>query len=225
MNGPELVEAFVEALPAAAARWCGAAAPAIECEAGAARTGAVAVVQLEFGAARAALAAARALAIEVARAGTARAHDLGGPSAAALELALGAGWECAATRWKSHAFPRSKKGTAGRRRPCLGTRAASPGLHSAAMSFTPVERNHLLAFTQSHWGTPHCKLCGQNTWAIDGPVELTMGHTPGSFEAVVGTAKQTMPCAAFTCRYCGNTIFVNLLVAGLVQQPMGWVKP
>ncbi len=52
-----------------------------------------------------------------------------------------------------------------------------------------------------------------------------MSHTPGSFEAVVGVAKQTMPCAAFTCRNCGNTIFVNLLVAGLVQQPMGLVKP
>lgn len=86
------------------------------------------------------------------------------------------------------------------------------------MPLEPDQLHRLLKFTRARWKSPSCQLCAANEWAVDGIVAITVEHRPNSFEAVMGAAKQTLPCAAFTCRNCGNTVLVNLIIAGLMPQ-------
>lgn len=82
------------------------------------------------------------------------------------------------------------------------------------MPLPPGHLQALLAFTRKHWRSPACQLCGHNEWAIDGPAEITLPYPRGSFEHAM-KSPPALACAAFTCRYCGNTVLVNMVVAGL----------
>lgn len=84
------------------------------------------------------------------------------------------------------------------------------------MALEPERLQALLAFTRKQWKSPACQLCGHNEWAIDGPAEIAIPYPPGSFEERI-KRPPTLACAAFTCRNCGNTVLVNMVVAGLVE--------
>ena len=86
------------------------------------------------------------------------------------------------------------------------------------MPFSQDETQRLLLYAQSKWRRPNCQLCGHNQWAVDGPVQVPTSFRAGTFEAILGATAPSLPCAAFTCRVCGNTVLVNLIIAGVVQQ-------
>ena len=67
-----------------------------------------------------------------------------------------------------------------------------------------------------HWkGDRVCPICGNtHWWGSDQAMEIR------SFdEGRVGGSGIVVPLLAITCSTCGNTLFFNAILAGLVEQP------
>ncbi len=56
-------------------------------------------------------------------------------------------------------------------------------------------------------------MCGTNQWQVVGYTAVSTTTTPGYF-SLQGPA---LPSAAVVCLNCGNTVFVNLFIAGVVS--------
>jgi hypothetical protein len=80
-----------------------------------------------------------------------------------------------------------------------------------------IERNdariqRAIEWIEGHWRTdgadPACEICGKDSWEVGYPVLLYFWDPPER-----GAAAPHFP---LTCRECGNTKFLNAIVAGLV---------
>jgi hypothetical protein len=71
----------------------------------------------------------------------------------------------------------------------------------------------IIAHLKRTWTVQTCAMCNQNNWEIHGQITLTLGGMPGHASG----GSQSLPCAAVICQVCGNSVIVNLVVAGLVQ--------
>lgn len=86
-----------------------------------------------------------------------------------------------------------------------------------ASEFRPSEpspeevKAKVAAHIEKTW-TKNCPMCGSNRWAVHAyvPVELSP-----RIEAVFGA--QVLPSAGIVCQTCGNTVLVNLIVAGVLK--------
>jgi hypothetical protein len=78
------------------------------------------------------------------------------------------------------------------------------------MPLAADDTQKLLAFINSRWKSKLCLICGDNGWAIHGVLQLGVSEPR---ELV--PAGQSLPCAAMVCQVCGNTVLVNLVVAGI----------
>lgn len=63
-------------------------------------------------------------------------------------------------------------------------------------------------------GAPVCPLCKHNHWTVSDTVFQLMEFNEGSI--VIGG--QLYPVLPIACENCGNTYFVNAIVAGFVEQ-------
>lgn len=79
---------------------------------------------------------------------------------------------------------------------------------------TPEQSEKLLAFLNEKWKDKNCPQCHANTWAIHGYVSLWVSNHPARVSGDI-----SLPMAALVCSNCGNTILVNLLMAGIVDKP------
>lgn len=61
---------------------------------------------------------------------------------------------------------------------------------------------------------PACQLCGNNQWGLSDQIFQLLEFDPNG-ASIGGSA---FPVAAITCKHCGNTLFVNAIVAGLVDK-------
>lgn len=62
---------------------------------------------------------------------------------------------------------------------------------------------------------PVCQLCNNNEWEISTKLfQLLEFDTNG---LVLGG--DAYPVVPITCNHCGNTLFVNAIVAGLIDKP------
>lgn len=62
--------------------------------------------------------------------------------------------------------------------------------------------------------TPICSFCGNNTWNISSKIfELLEFNANG-----LQLGGSVYPVVPITCNNCGNTLFINALVAGLLEQ-------
>jgi hypothetical protein len=78
----------------------------------------------------------------------------------------------------------------------------------------------IIAHLKSTWAVQTCPMCKQNNWEIHGQITITLGGTPGHGSG----GGQSLPCAAVICQVCGNSVIINLVVAGVVQTPQGPVR-
>lgn len=76
-----------------------------------------------------------------------------------------------------------------------------------------AEMAQLLRFINTKWSNASCNLCGVNSWSITGMVRLELTTTTGP--AIVGG--DNVPTAVAMCKNCGNTVLVNLVIAGIVS--------
>jgi hypothetical protein len=72
----------------------------------------------------------------------------------------------------------------------------------------------LTAHINRTWATKECLQCGMNNWAMHGYITLTIADTLGGIQGA-----SILPTAAAVCQVCGNTVLINLVVAGVPLPP------
>jgi hypothetical protein len=77
-------------------------------------------------------------------------------------------------------------------------------------------RDKVAAHLKKVWRGAGCVLCGCTTWELHGYVTVVLGDAPGGG----ATGTEGLPCVALVCQRCGNTVFINLVVANAVV-PLG----
>lgn len=80
-----------------------------------------------------------------------------------------------------------------------------------------LNQEKLIKHINSKWGTKLCPYCGQNDWNVGESIvsTVTVGNNR---EMQIGGRFQ--PLVTITCNHCGNTIFVNGLIAGAIDSDM-----
>lgn len=75
-----------------------------------------------------------------------------------------------------------------------------------------------LAFLTEKWGNRDCPMCGTGPWEVQEKSFQLNEFNNGNL--VVGGP--IIPVVPVTCRNCGNTVLVNGLISGAVEQvPQG----
>jgi hypothetical protein len=64
------------------------------------------------------------------------------------------------------------------------------------------------------WTRKECLQCGTNNWALHGYITLITADNLG-----VALGAPILPSAAAVCQMCGNTVLINLVVAGVPLPP------
>lgn len=82
------------------------------------------------------------------------------------------------------------------------------------MSLTDEQQSKVLAHLKETWRQHNCALCGANNWSVNGVVMLGLYGEPQLTGKAVPIGGPSLPCAAVTCGTCGQTILINLVVAG-----------
>lgn len=81
------------------------------------------------------------------------------------------------------------------------------------MALSQDQLQTLLNHINARWRNKACAICGVNNWTFNGPVSLSIN--PALNQMMIGGPQ--VPVAVATCRHCGNTVLINLVVAGLVN--------
>jgi hypothetical protein len=83
---------------------------------------------------------------------------------------------------------------------------------------TTEERERALAWVNRHWTNKACPFHGPTHWRVD--ETLAEVRTFGRGALIVGGG--VYPLVVVTCSICGYAVFVNALVAGVLQpEPEG----
>lgn len=80
------------------------------------------------------------------------------------------------------------------------------------------QRDRATAWLQSKWVSPvkQCSICLQNNWTITETVEVRQFAGGG---LVLGPSSGLYPLFQVICNNCGNTLFFNAALSGVVQRP------
>lgn len=81
-----------------------------------------------------------------------------------------------------------------------------------------VEQNaaqKIVAHIHAKW-TNGCPMCGSRAWELGGFVNLPIAETLNPAEILLGGP--ALPSTVVVCKNCGNTVFINLIVAGMVAK-------
>ncbi len=81
-----------------------------------------------------------------------------------------------------------------------------------------VNQNKLVDHINSKWTTKMCPYCGKNNWNIGDSIVTTLSVGENK-ELRLGGKFQ--PMVSITCNNCGNTVFVNALIAEAVDVDEG----
>jgi hypothetical protein len=79
---------------------------------------------------------------------------------------------------------------------------------------TAEAQHALAAHITRTWVRKECLQCGAYNWALHGYITLTIADTLGS-----SIGASILPTAAAVCQVCGNTVLINLVVAGVPLPP------
>ncbi len=82
------------------------------------------------------------------------------------------------------------------------------------MALDPETIAKISALINVKWRKKDCHLCGANAWVVNGFMSMPLGDK--GTELTLGG--QIFPCVAVVCGNCGNTHFINGLVAGVVPR-------
>lgn len=75
------------------------------------------------------------------------------------------------------------------------------------MTLKPAEFDKLKAHVDKTWTSSRCPMCDANDWGVSGTVHLPLQDM----------APCCVPLVVQTCLTCGNTVFINMVVAGLCE--------
>ena len=78
-----------------------------------------------------------------------------------------------------------------------------------------IDRDKLIRFLQEKWQGRTCPMCQHGNWNVSEQVFEMREFNDGNLR--LGGNSSILPLIPVTCSKCGNTIFVNAIVAGLVK--------
>lgn len=80
--------------------------------------------------------------------------------------------------------------------------------------WSPEETERITQWLSDKWGaTRKCSQCDNTTWGVgDSPVGIPIASTSGGI--ILGPH---YPCFTVFCTRCGNMVFINSLLAGIVS--------
>ncbi len=82
------------------------------------------------------------------------------------------------------------------------------------MKLSEAQHKQLLEHLQEKWKAPAaCHVCKSNDWEV--PVEIYEMREFHGGSMVLGGNSSIIPTCPITCKVCGNTVFINPLVAGI----------
>lgn len=82
------------------------------------------------------------------------------------------------------------------------------------MKLTKEQHKSIDSFIKNKWTLPPiCPVCNENSWSISPELFELRAFHGGSM--VIGDKSGIVPLILITCANCGNTIFINALIAGL----------
>jgi hypothetical protein len=80
------------------------------------------------------------------------------------------------------------------------------------MGFDATTIERIIQHLKGSWTVQACPMCKKSNWEVHGPITLSLGVSDNS----VGLG-QNLPCAAIVCQSCGNSLIINLVVAGIMR--------
>ena len=83
------------------------------------------------------------------------------------------------------------------------------------MAFDAATIERIIQHLKSAWTVQACPMCRKSNWEVHGPITFSLGTTEGSTS--YATFGQNLPCAAIVCQSCGNSLLINLVVAGITR--------
>ena len=89
-------------------------------------------------------------------------------------------------------------------------------VETAKQKRTKFDLTKAVEWLDKHWGGEWaCPICGNSEWTgEDTPMEIR------SFkEGRMAATGPVIPLLVITCSTCGNTLFFNAILAGLVEKP------
>lgn len=81
------------------------------------------------------------------------------------------------------------------------------------MALNTTQQRQVVEFLNKKRKHHACPKCNENTWAVEGVVQMSLQSEVGTF--ILGGP--FLPLATVTCRNCGHTDLVNLVIAGVIQ--------
>jgi hypothetical protein len=84
-----------------------------------------------------------------------------------------------------------------------------------AMKLNEQQQADLKSHISENWKSPaECQVCKKNSWNISNFVYELREFSNGNL--VIGGSSGIFPVCPVTCNSCGNTIFINPLIAGII---------
>jgi len=79
-----------------------------------------------------------------------------------------------------------------------------------------VDSEKIINHLKTKWGGRPCQMCGIGSWNVSDSIFELREFNAGNM--VLGNGP-LIPVVPITCDNCGNTVFINAIKAGLIEQP------
>ena len=83
-----------------------------------------------------------------------------------------------------------------------------------SMALDAATLQKITTFLNEKWKAKTCLQCAGNDWDLHGYIGLSLAGEPKD----IALGGQVLPCVAVVCKNCGNTLLINVIVAGLVSK-------
>lgn len=80
-----------------------------------------------------------------------------------------------------------------------------------------INGQELINYLNDKWHGARCPLCGEGNWSVTDKVFELREFNDGNF-VLGGPNSAITPVIPVTCANCGNTVFINALVTGLLKE-------
>ena len=74
----------------------------------------------------------------------------------------------------------------------------------------------IIDFLTKTWNNKNCFICGGNEWSVNDKVYELREFNEGNL--VLGGRASITPVIPVVCEKCGNTVFINALITGLLKE-------
>ncbi len=79
-----------------------------------------------------------------------------------------------------------------------------------------IDTKKLIKFIDDKWHASVCPMCGGGEWGVSEKVFELREFNEGNI-VIGGSNSAVSPVIPVTCRNCGNTVFINALSTGLLE--------